>query len=200
MEINFIPKTYTFQQLFIHNSNAIDPQPGYSGNTPGCPMYENHMDALQFALSKDWEITNQSCLDIHRILTRDIPFFESQNASGLYRKCDVYIGGEKCPSSFLIDELMQTWFVITSDLIKAKVDPLIAAWVSHHIFENIHPFIDGNGRTGRLILNKVLTQMGHEPIIVQYANRYEYYDSINKFKNLHFKNNKFIDLDIYMES
>ena len=199
MDLNFIPKSYTFKQVFIQNSNAIDPQPGYIGDVPGCPMYENHMAALDFVLNNDWELSKHTCLDIHRILTKGIPFFENNNGSGLYRDCDVYIGGKKCPPSYLLNDLMELWYINTIDLMNSDIAPEIIAWISHHMFENIHPFIDGNGRTGRLLLNKILVQLGQEPVVIYYSNRFDYYESITAFENRHFKNNKFIDLDNYLD-
>ena len=101
-----------------------------------------------------------------------------------------------CPSAFKIPELMDVWFSVTSSMIQqAILSPLQIAWASHHMFEIVHPFIDGNGRTGRLLLNKILTELGAEPILVYFKDRFEYYDSINHFRKLHFDNGKFINLE-----
>ena len=66
------------------------------------------------------------------------------------------------------------------------------AFISHHIFEVIHPFIDGNGRTGRLLINKVLYDLGEEPIIIMFDDRNEYYNSIQNFRNKHWTGKQFI--------
>ena len=50
----------------------------------------------------------------------------------------------------------------------------------HAIFVGIHPFIDGNGRTARLLLNLELMKEGFPPVIIKVANRLEYYDALDK--------------------
>jgi len=190
-----LPDYKTFNQLFIENSNLIDPQPGYDGDHPGCPLYNNHLEALEFMLNSDWEITKFTPLDAHRILTKGISFFEDRGMSGRYRNCDVFIGATTCPNPSKIPELMDYWFYATKEMIdKSILDPIEIAWVSHHIFEVIHPFIDGNGRTGRLILNKVLTKCGAEPIIVMNQDKEWYYKSIQYFRTKYFQDGNFIQM------
>lgn len=195
-----LPDYKTFNQLFIENSNAIDPQPGYDGDHPGCPLFNNHLEALQFMLSNDWEITKFTPMDAHRILTKGISYFEERGMSGQYRNCDVFIGFTTCPSPYKINELMDYWFNVTKKMIEQSIlDPIEIAWVSHNMFEVIHPFIDGNGRTGRLILNKVLTQCGKEPIIVLDENKSWYYKSIEYFRKKYFQNGMFVQMDDFIK-
>jgi Fic family protein len=193
-----IPQCNTFKHLFVKESNAIDPQPGYDGNHPDCPLYVNHMEALDFMLSNDWELTKHTPLDVHRILTKGIPFFEDRGMSGMYRNCDVYIGTETCPNPYRISDLMETWFDVTSEMMQnTEMSPMEIAWTSHHMFEVIHPFIDGNGRTGRLLLNKILVQLGQDPVIINYSDRYYYYNTINFFRDHYFDDGNFVNLDIF---
>lgn len=193
-----IPRCHTFKHLFIEESNAIDPQPGYDGNHPLCPLYINHMAALDFMLNKDWELTVNTPLDVHRILTKGIKFFEDRGMSGIYRNCDVFIGNEICPNAVKIPELMNVWFKETKQMMQnEEMSAMEIAWTSHHMFEVIHPFIDGNGRTGRLLLNKILIQLGHDPVIINYSDRFQYYDAIKFFRYHHFEDGKFVNLDIF---
>ncbi len=194
----FVPEIRSWKELFVCESNFIDPQPGYVGNSPGCLMYENHMNALNFVLSDGWELNKNTPLDIHRFLTRGIPLFEDNNASGKYRTIDVWIGHELCPNHMVIQNLMNEWFDTTKKMMNSFIDRCgdesearKIAWISHHMFETIHPFIDGNGRTGRLLLAKVLHQLGFDPIIVTFDQRFEYYDAIQNFRDQHWTGKQF---------
>ncbi|MFH1649463.1 MAG: Fic family protein [Candidatus Woesearchaeota archaeon] len=61
--------------------------------------------------------------------------------------------------------------------------PLILASSFHHKFEKIHPFFDGNGRTGRILMNYILLQKEYPPIIHQKKHRTEYLDALQDADN-----------------
>lgn len=61
--------------------------------------------------------------------------------------------------------------------------PLVLAAVVHNQFENIHPFQDGNGRVGRLLLNNILLKHGLPPINIELENRREYYATLQAYEN-----------------
>ena len=58
---------------------------------------------------------------------------------------------------------------------------MIAAAYFHVKFENIHPFADGNGRTGRLAMNYLLVRHNHPPIIIHEEDRKQYYDALEQW-------------------
>ena len=73
-------------------------------------------------------------------------------------------------------ENLLTWFTTNK-----KLHPIERAALFHLKFEGIHPFVDGNGRTGRLILNLMLMQAGYPPINVKYSDRKRYYEVFDSF-------------------
>lgn len=64
-----------------------------------------------------------------------------------------------------------------------SADVLTAAAYFHVKFENIHPFADGNGRTGRLLMNYLLVLHGHPPIIIHEEDRKDYYEALEAWDN-----------------
>ncbi len=71
---------------------------------------------------------------------------------------------------------------------KKKIHPFLLAFEFHRKYEFIHPFTDGNGRTGRLIMNKILTSNGYQPVIVYKERKTSYFNSIEKSKEGKLKN------------
>jgi Fic family protein len=71
---------------------------------------------------------------------------------------------------------------------KNKIHPLVLAFEFHRRYEFIHPFLDANGRTGRMIMNKILMNSGYFPIIVYKDNKLAYFNSIEKSKDGKLKN------------
>jgi Fic family protein len=66
---------------------------------------------------------------------------------------------------------------------KKKYHPLVLAAVAHNQFENIHPFQDGNGRVGRLLLNNILLKHNLPPLNIELRNRAEYYTALQAYEN-----------------
>ena len=63
---------------------------------------------------------------------------------------------------------------------KNKLHPLVLASIFHHKFEKIHPFMDGNGRTGRMLLNYILLKNNYPPLMILNKERKEYLDVLRK--------------------
>lgn len=139
----------------------------------------NHRDAILFieelvsneGLLSEWNIRN-----IHSLILKEI---DKQNA-GRYRMENVVISGAKHipPKHYEITDLMQE---LIEEYNNNWVDyhPVIRASLLHGEFVKIHPFIDGNGRTARLLLNFELMRSGYTPIIIKNEDRARYYDVLD---------------------
>lgn len=94
--------------------------------------------------------------------------------SGRYREVTVVVGDKNITTPpYLIEKEMEELFYWYENI---NVDFAEKLSKFHAKFEKIHPFIDGNGRTGRLILNLELMKDGYPPVILKRADRKKYYD------------------------
>jgi Fic family protein len=97
-----------------------------------------------------------------------------------------FSGGMKPPSWPMVDALMSEWVEMingtTAQLRARGTDeplPEVLARL-HNRFERVHPFIDGNGRAGRLILNLILVRLGYPPVIILKKQRDAYLGSMQR--------------------
>lgn len=139
---------------------------------------ENHKRAFDFMFKYKGDITKQFVLRIHKILTDGVL---PRNSSGKFREVQVFIAGsEKIPTKpeFVNNEFknLLKWY----NKYKRKYPPVILTSYFHAAFEGIHPFIDFNGRTGRIVLNFILIKCGYPIIDVKYKERLQYYEALKK--------------------
>ena len=99
---------------------------------------------------------------------------------GVYRRIPVRIMGayHTPPEPVFVPEQMEK---LIKEFSKKKLHPIESAALLHLKFEGIHPFVDGNGRTGRLILNLFLMQNGYPPINVKFTDRKRYYETFGSY-------------------
>lgn len=112
---------------------------------------------------------------IHTLVLMDRP-----EDRGIYRRIPVRIMGayHEPPAPVLVPELVEK---LVEEFDKNKLHPIESAALFHLKFEGVHPFVDGNGRTGRLILNLFLMQKGYPPINVKFSDRRRYYDCFDSY-------------------
>lgn len=183
-----------FDILWTYNSNAIE------GNTlsleetkvvllhgitvGGKTLREhlevtNHKEAIDYVESLVFKgvknITEKELLKIHYLVLKNI---DSKNA-GRYRKVQVMIGGvdKKLPLPERIPYEMEDFI---GWLNKFKGHPIEHSALAHYKFVEIHPFVDGNGRTARLLMNLILMSKGYPPAIILMRERVAYYNSLKK--------------------
>jgi len=140
----------------------------------------NHRDAIMYVEEivqtkeslSEWHIKN-----LHRLVLKAI----HDEYAGVYRKEQVFISGAKHipPAHYLIQEKMEqmmNWYREEG----IYLHPVERGAKLHAIFVGIHPFIDGNGRTSRLLLNLEVMKDGFPPIIIKVENRLAYYEALDK--------------------
>jgi Fic family protein len=135
----------------------------------------NHKDAIEYVESladKKEPISAFHVRQIHKLVLSQI---DNEN-SGQYRKTEVRIAGAKHipPEAWEIPQRMADWESWLKDSQK-KIHPVELAAQAHHRLVAIHPFIDGNGRTARLVMNLILFKQGYPPAVILRVNRKQYY-------------------------
>lgn len=143
----------------------------------------NHREAILFLeelVNKNEPFSERNIKDLHRLVLKNI---DNENA-GIYRHENVIISGAKHrpPEHFLIKEQMERLVADYNNHWREK-HPIERAALLHGEFVKIHPFIDGNGRTARLLLNFELMKNGYPPAIIKAEMRPEYYDSLDQAHN-----------------
>lgn len=134
----------------------------------------NHQEAINYIediVNKNLDITERVVKDLHAIILKSI---DNKNA-GIYRKNNVLISGSKHrPVEYMLveekmDELL-SWYNTS----KEQLQPIELAALFHFKYVYIHPFINGNGRTARLLMNLILLRNGYPMAIIRNEDRSEY--------------------------
>lgn len=139
----------------------------------------NHEQAILFLddLVKDKNpITEWNIKSIHKLVLKGI---DDENA-GRYRRENVTIkGATHIPPDYLkLPELMEKLIVNYNTW--DRYHPIIKAALLHGELLKIHPFVDGNGRTSRLLMNLDLMNSGYLPVIIKKEARLKYYEALDK--------------------
>jgi len=134
---------------------------------------EFHSKVFLSMLNKKELITQEKLLEWHK----DIFYETKQDIAGKFRDYFVKVGEYLAPDWQDIEDLIKSLiqFVKTS-----KENPVILAGKVHYKFEKIHPFGDGNGRIGRLLMNYILWHNKYPMIIIEYKKRKSYYRALQK--------------------
>ncbi|XP_065648514.1 protein adenylyltransferase Fic [Hydra vulgaris] len=96
--------------------------------------------------------------------------------AGLYRQEQVYVGDHIPPNPLDMVKYLDAFQKWLSSIDITLLHPIEMAALSHYKLVYIHPFIDGNGRTSRLLMNLFLMRAGYPPVIIRKEQRYEYYE------------------------
>ena len=139
-----------------------------------------HRDAFDYVLkiaNRDDKLTEMRIKEIHSLVL----MCDKENR-GVYRNVPVTIFGalHTPPQPYLIQPQMETLLAEYEDM-KREMHIIEAIAEFHLRFEGIHPFIDGNGRTGRLIINLELIKAGLLPVNIKFTDRLKYYQCFDSY-------------------
>lgn len=177
---------------FTYNSNAIEGNTltlretdmVLRGLTIDQKSFKEHMevighkeafDYVRLLVSENAPISEKIIKDIHYFVLAD-----KKDDRGVYRRVPVRIMGaaHEPVQPYLIvpkmEELLERY--------KSSEEDIVTKMARFHIeFEGIHPFIDGNGRTGRLLVNLELMKAGFPPIDIKFTDRLKYYQAFDEY-------------------
>ncbi len=139
----------------------------------------NHRDAillLEEMVRKDEPLTEWSIKSLHQLILKGI---DDDNA-GRYRTVNVRISGAEHlpPDQVLVPELMER-FIAWHQTEAPALHPVERAARVHSDFVKIHPFVDGNGRTSRLLMNLELMKAGYPAAVLPVERRLAYYEALD---------------------
>ena len=139
-----------------------------------------HRDAFEYMLKLIQEkvtLSERIIKEIHSLVLIDKP-----EDRGVYRRIPVRIMGSKHepPQPYFVPVKMEQLIARHEEMVNT-MHTVERVALFHLLFEGIHPFIDGNGRTGRLVLNFELSSAGFPAINVQFTDRKKYYDCFSSY-------------------
>ena len=141
----------------------------------------NHAEAIDYIrdfAKSDIEISERTIKEIHSLVLHGI----NRENAGRYRTVPVMISGSTHmpPQPYLIQKQMEDFMIKYRQMEEEKVHPVLIAAYLHDELVRIHPFIDGNGRTSRLLMNLYLLRNGYTLVTLKGSNE----DKISYYKAL----------------
>jgi Fic family protein/DNA-binding XRE family transcriptional regulator len=140
----------------------------------------NHVEAIAYIkqlMERNFPFNERELLSVHNLILRGI----IPEDAGRYRRVQVMIKGSSHmpPQPFTVAKEMEDYFNWYEEN-KSKMHPVVLAAEMHERLVTIHPFIDGNGRTSRLIMNLILLQNGYVIANIKgdYETRMNYYKTL----------------------
>lgn len=182
-----------FVAQFTYDSNAIEGNTLtlretsdllFEGVLPAKSLREvnealNHKKAFDYLLRFPGDITKAFTCKLHELVMKDTLKPDLADQVGAYRKVQVYIRGVEWvpagPRQVPKDmKALMEWYTKN----KKTLHPVVVAAYFHAAFELVHPFIDGNGRVGRLLMNFILRKNRFPMVNIPYRLRRQYYDAL----------------------
>lgn len=187
-----------FTELFAYNTNAIE------GSTVNLAEVKGILEKDKWPEREKWEIAEtygvsdainlirttkehlsiELLMELHRIVFKNSKGFAGRlrppgvevDVKNRYGEV-VHRGAPQKQVFNLLKELVE-WYAEN----KKRYHPIVLAAVIHNQFENIHPFEDGNGRVGRLLMNNILLKHGLPPVNIELKSSKEYYSTLQAYE------------------
>ena len=141
----------------------------------------NHRNAIYYVediIKKEESFSEWQIRNIHQLILKNI---DDENA-GRYRQQNMLISGAtNTPPDYTLLNDKMAQFVDWYNLESNQLHPIERAAKVHANFVGIHPFIDGNGRTSRLLMNLELMKAGYPPCVITVENRLAYYEALDQW-------------------
>lgn len=176
--VNMIYNSLSFEKSFITKEEVADILAGKEQAGQNAALVLNHRNAFDYivSLAKDKEpLTEDIIKNIHARLFTGI-----EDGAGLYRNVQIYVKGSQhvpyAPDK-IYGKMDEYLYKITQ-----YTDPLQAIAYSHLQLAKIHPFLNGNGRVTRLVLNYSLMVRGYAPIIILASEKEKYFGLLETYK------------------
>ncbi len=150
---------------FLLESNAIE------GVTDSQSL-QQALKAWQY-ITKWKELTGANILRTHAILMKGKL---DRQETGAWRRCQVWIGGREGKPWYAVPDLMSQWIKQANHSVQIGKEYSEEDLQRDHVdFEKIHPFVDGNGRMGRILMNWQRVKIGKPVLVIKEELKHEYY-------------------------
>jgi Fic family protein len=191
-----------FKEAFTYNTNAIEGSYIESGEVKDI-LRENKWpegksrediaetygvaEAIDYIRATEEHISLDMIKEIHRVV-----FKNSKSFAGKFREIGIEVVIADAHGSIIhrgapsekVTKMLKDLTVWYQNN-KTEYPPLVLAAVIHNQFEMIHPFQDGNGRVGRILLNNILLKHNLPPLNIELRNRKEYYAALQAYEGAH---------------
>lgn len=176
-------------EITYHDTREVFDKDGvtsYTGSTKTLFEIQNSKAAYErmlVAFDNEQIVDEEFLKEIQMILTNgtyDERRYQIGERPGEYKHHDYVTGKNEVGAS--VEDVQEEVCELLDELTDIDdKNALVAAAYFHAKFENIHPFSDGNGRVGRLLMNYILLVHNHPPIIIHEEDRKDYYNALEKF-------------------